>query len=356
MWRRTALLGATLIVCGCANDGPDGPVSSPGGAKSISISYPYSDPMTSSGDTRTAVGVVLDAMQNPVSPAPTVSWSTSAPTVATVTTTGPTATITAVDDGTAIITAESGSARGTITVTVRRRLASVQLVAPSRITLGFDAQLRVVGFDARQREIPGLTDVTYSSNNPTTVIVSPTGVLTTLFQFPQTLTATVTATATKDGQTVSDSAGITVLVPSRFDFAALMLSDYVPPPTSPSRGAGIGFFFRDGAVPSRTDFLQFLITWSALSGPATSVRLRGPVSQDGLGDVLVDIPLTLVPQTANHGTILGLITASDIRPHGGRPAIALDSLITLLGNRSLHLEVGTAANPGAEIRGPTVPF
>jgi hypothetical protein len=311
--------------------------------------------MTSAGDTRTAVAVVLDARKNPVSPLPPVSWTSSAPTVATVTTTGSIATITAVEDGTAIITAESGSASGSVTVTVRRRLASVELVAPPRILVGFDAQLTVVGRDARQNEIRGLTNITYSSNNPTTVIVSPTGVADALFQFPQTPTATVTASVTKDGLTVSDSADIMVVGPIAFDFSALMLSDYEKPTKVASGGAGIAYFLRDD-VPSGTDFLEFLFTWSGLSGPATSVRLRGPASPDEVADVLVDIPLTLVPQTANHGTIIGVIDASDIRSQGGRPPIALDSLVALFGNRKLYLEVGTAAFPGGEIRGQTAPF
>jgi hypothetical protein len=354
MWRLTAFLGATLIVCGCGDGGGVTPPA--GGGRSLSIAYPYTDAMTSAGDTRTAVAVVLDANKNPVSPSPTVSWSTSAPMVATVTTTGAIATITAVDDGTAIITAESGSARGTVTVIVRRRLASVVLEAPSRILLGFDAQLTVVGLDARQQAIPNLTDITYSSNNPRTVIVSPTGVANALFQFPQTPTATVTATATKDGLTVRGSADITVVPPIRFDFSALMLSDNEKPTKVPSGGAGIAYFLRDEVPPNGTDFLQFLITWSALSGPATSVRLHGAASAEEVGDLLVDIPLTLAPQTTNHGTIIGVITASDIRPQGGRPAIPMDSLVTLFGSRKLYLEVGTAGYPGGEIRGQTTPF
>jgi hypothetical protein len=154
---------------------------------------------------------------------------------------------------------------------------------------------------------------------------------------------------------VSGSADIKVVSPIRYDFAALMLSDYEKPTKVPGGGAGIAYFLRDD-VPSGTDFLQFLITWSALSGPATSVRLRGPASANDVADVLVDIPLTLVPQTANHGTILGVITASDIRSQGGRPAIAMDSLVTLFGSGNLYLEVGTAAYPGGEIRGQTVRF
>jgi hypothetical protein len=208
--------------------------------------------------------------------------------------------------------------------------------------------MTVVGRDARQNEIAGLTNVSFSSDNPTTVIVTPSGIATTVFQFPQTLKATVTATATKDGVTVSGSTAVTVLQPSSFDFAALLLSDYEQPSPVPTRGAGIAYFFRDGPR------LFYRVTWSALSGPATSASIHGPASYAEVAPMIVELPLS--SQMTNYGTIVGTLAADDIRGQGGRPAISMDSLVTLLGSRNAYLEVRTAAYPNGEIRGQGFKF
>ncbi|HTE47528.1 MAG TPA: Ig-like domain-containing protein [Gemmatimonadaceae bacterium] len=120
-----AFLCATLMVCGCRDDHPSGPVNPPDpNSGSIAIVFPLSTPMTSAGETRTAIGVVLDANQTPVTPTPTISWTSGSPSVATVNSTGAIATITAVGDGATTIRATSGSAKGSITVTVHRAATS----------------------------------------------------------------------------------------------------------------------------------------------------------------------------------------------------------------------------------------
>jgi hypothetical protein len=305
--------------------------------------------MTSTGDTRSVAAVVLDRSERLVSPPPAVSWSTNAPAVATVTSTGSVATITAVGDGTAIITASSGTLTQTTTVKVHRLLASVVVAPVAPIGMGFDGQVSATARDARGNEITGLASLTYSSDNPSTVIVSPTGVLNALFQFPQTLTANITATATKDGITVSGSTRVDVSLPPRMDDAAIMLSDFVRPVAVPSRGAGLAYFVRDEGIPVGSRRFFYVVTWSALTSPATSAHIHFGTSYDKLGDVLIDFPLTQNP--VNFGTLLGIVNPTDIRPQGGRPPISMDSLTTLLNNGNLYFDVHSATHPGGEIVG-----
>jgi hypothetical protein len=108
--------------------------------------------------------------------------------------------------------------------------------------------------------------------------------------------------------------------------------------------AGVAFFtVHAGQV-------DYVITWSGLSGPATSVQLHGPGGPDEpSADVLVDFGSGRT--TATFGTVRGSFTAADLRPAHGGPAISVDSLVTLMNRDRAYVDVHTALNPDGEVRG-----
>jgi uncharacterized protein YjdB len=200
-----------LSLSGCGYDNDTG--VSPNGATSVTLTISSEAVMTSAGDTRSVTAVVKDADQQVV-PSPSLTWTSNAPAVATVAGAGETATITAVGDGVATISAKIGAVKGTVVVTVRRTLVSVKLASPVPVlTLGSSVQLVATALDARENAIPGLTGFTYASSNPNLLMVSPSGLVTALFGFSETLLATITATLTRDGVTASASTSITAAVP-----------------------------------------------------------------------------------------------------------------------------------------------
>ena len=122
-----------------------------------------------------------------------------------------------------------------------------------------------------------------------------------------------------------------------------MLSEYEQPTRTPTSGAGVAYFSVEGTT------VNYTVTWSALSDPATGVHIHGPGSETDVADVLVDLPITL--QTTNYGTAKGSLSAADIHPQVGLPPVSLDSLVTLLGSRHAYVDVHTTAFGGGEIRG-----
>jgi hypothetical protein len=170
-------------------------------------------------------------------------------------------------------------------------------------------------------------------------------VVTALFAFPALPSAIITATVTRDGVTVTDTAGVTVIAPSRFDFASLLLTEYVKPVAVPTAGSGVAYFTVAGAR------INYTVIWSALSGPATAVDLHGPAAANDVGAMLVSIPLDANPLNANYGVSMGSFGAADIRPINGQPAITVDSLVKLLGNGNAYMDVHTSAFQGGEVRG-----
>jgi len=340
--RVVAMLSCLALIGGCGYDGSPTYPRSP----SVELTLSSREAMTSAGETRAVAAVVKDANQRVV-PSPSLTWTSSAPAVAVVTGTAAGATITAVDDGTATISATDGLAVGTITVTVHRALASVVLTTPALdVPYGSTMQLTATAFDARQNALTGPVTFTYSSSNPGAIMVSAGGELTPLFQLPLNRVSTITATLTWDGVTASDFKAIVASSPANPDYGAVMRGDFVLPARVPTTGAGVAFLFVHEAR------IDYIITWSALSGPATDVHVHAPGSAGDLAGVLVD----LAPrgQGATFGTLIGSITAADIRPQGGQPPISLDSLITLLGDHSAYVDVHTAAFSGGEIRGQFV--
>jgi CHRD domain/Bacterial Ig-like domain (group 2) len=337
----TYLLCSALIVCGCGYDSRG--TLYPSADPSVTLTPSSTDVMTSAGDTLFVSALVKNADQE-VANAPTLSWSSSAPSVATVSDTGGTVTVTAVGDGTATITASSESAVGTVTVVVHRKVASITVSIPALVLVyGTTLQATATALDARNHPMDNVTGFTFSSSEPATVTVSPGGVLTPVFQFNENRTASITATLAKDGATSSGSRLIRVGAPVTFDIVALMLSEYEVPTRTPTDGAGVAYFSVEG------NRVNYTVTWSGLSGPATAVHIHGPGSEADVAGVLVDLAVT--GQTTNYGTAKGSFSAADIHPAAGQPAISVDSLVTLLGSRHAYVDVHTAAYAGGEIRG-----
>lgn len=340
----TLLLCTTLVFLGCGDDS-SGVTYPRQAAASVVLTLSPVGALASAGDTRGVTAVVKAADQSVVQ-SPSLTWTTDAPTVATVSGSGERATITAVGDGVATISATTGSVAGTVTVTVRRALASVVLTNPTPLLgIGTTAQLVATGLDASGKPLTDLTGVRYESSNPGSVVVSNAGVVTALFAFPALPSAIITATVTRDGVTVSDTAGVTVITPATFDFGSLLLTEYVKPVAVPTAGSGIAYFTVAGAR------INYTIIWSALSGPAIAVDLHGPASPNAVGGMLVSVPLDGNPLNATYGVAMGSFGAADIRPINGQPAIGVDSLVKLLGNGSAYLDVHTSAFQGGEVRG-----
>jgi hypothetical protein len=334
---------------GCGYERGTGVDYPPGIPATVAVSATTTDPLVAAGETRVLDAIVRDR-NGTLMAAPGLIWRTSAPGVATVSGTGETATVTAVDDGTAIITASVGSVEGTLTIIVRRRVASIELSAPdSVVAAGATMPLTVIVRDARQQPVTGLSGVTFTSNNPFGVLVSPDGVVSALFNPFHPPTAIVTASVVRDGVTLTTTKRIDVgsgALPV-LDFAAFLLTESVRPDPAPGLGIGISFFTRDG------DRVQYKLLWSLLSGPPVIAHVHGPDAQDGVAPVLVE--LSLGSQTGTHGAATGSFSGTDIRGVGGNPAITLDSLLALLKTpASAYVDVHTERFGDGEMRGPIV--
>jgi hypothetical protein len=350
--RSVTLVGVmALTMVGCGYDRGNG-VAYPTDAlpATITLSMPSSDALVSAGDTRLVTAVVKSAA-GAVLPEPSLSWRTSSPAVATVVGTGASAIVTAVDDGSATITASSGGVEGTVLVTVRRRVVSLELSVPDPVVVaGFTTQLTVTGRDARQQPINVLPATRFQSSNGFSVQVSPTGLATALYSSFRPFSALITATLIMDGTTLSDTKRIDVAdaAPPAFGFFGITSPEEVRPEPPLSAGDGILYLTREG------DRVQYKLLWSLLSGPPVSAHLHGPnVLGADSADLLVD--LSIGNQTSENGTLTGSFSAADIRSQRGEPAISLDSLITLLATpTAAYVDVHTRRFPDGETRGPIV--
>ena len=340
--RSAVTLSTIVMLAGCARS--DDVTRPPPTPASVTVSVTGTDPMTSAGDTQ-ALTAVVKAANGSAIPAPPVAWRTSSPSVATVSASGASATVTAVDDGTAIITAASGSAEGAIRVTVRRKLVAIELSGPDSMIAGDSAQLTVVGRDARQHLIAGLTDVVFTTTNPFSVLVFPDGSATALFSTFSPFSSIITAIVTRDGTTLSTQKRIDVTspTPDAFDLAALMLPEAVRPEPVIGLGQGIIFLTRD------EDRVEFKMLWSSLTSRPIGAHLHGPDGSDGVADILVDLPLG--SPTRSFGVASGTFAAADIRSQGGSPAISLDSLVSLIGGGRIYVDVHTPQFLDGELRG-----
>jgi hypothetical protein len=345
--RSIAMTSALLaMLAACKDDRSSGVIAPVNEPAAVTVSSTSADPMTTVGDTRTLTAIVRDGNQV-VLASPLVSWRSSAPSVATVTGSGPSATVTAIDDGTAVITATSGVAEGSVTVTVRRRLQTIEVSAPDSVLLpGSTTQITVVGRDAQGRAVNGLTGVTFSTTNPFRATVSPTGLVTALFSSVRPATTFIGASVTRDGETFLDSKRIDVAdpAPPNFQFSALMKPQNVRPFPAASGGEGVVFFTRNGA---RIDYQIF---WSLLLGPPFGAAIHGPNGDVAPAEVLVGLPLSTLRNT--NGAVRGSFSAADIAPQRGNPPISLDSLVALMQTPGqLYVDMGTAFFRTGEIRG-----
>lgn len=345
--RSAVTLSTIVMLVGCARS--DDVTRPPPTPASVTVSVTGTDPMTSTGDTQ-ALTAVVKAANGSAIPAPSVSWRTSGPSVATVSASGESATVTAVDDGTAIITAASGSAEAAIRVTVRRKLVAIELSGPDSMIAGDSAQLTVVGRDARQHVIAGLTDVVFTTTNPFSVLVFPDGSAAALFSTFSPFSSIITASVVRDGTTLSAQKRIDVTspTPDAFDLAALMLPEAVRPEPVIGLGQGIIFLTRD------EDRVEFKMLWSSLTSRPIGAHLHGPDGSDGVADILVDLPLG--GPTRSFGVASGTFAAADIRSQGGSPAISLDSLVSLIGGGRIYVDVHTPQFLDGELRGSVFRF
>ena len=173
---------------------------------SVEVS-PDSTTLHSIGDTESLTAVAKDANGHAISGA-TIAWSSSDETVATVSSAG---LVTAIGDGTATITAAASkdgvSAEGMASVTVRQRVASVEMSPSSTTFHSIDdtESLTVAVKDANGHAISGAT-ITWSSSDETVATVSLDGLVTAIGDG----TATITGTATRDGVSAEGTASVTV--------------------------------------------------------------------------------------------------------------------------------------------------
>ena len=345
--RTTFSLVALLLLAGCGYDGSNVTYPAPPAA-TIALSLSSPDPLTSAGDMVTVQAVVRDAAGTILPSAP-VTWRTSAPAVATLSAAGDVATVTAVDDGSAVVSATSGSVEAQVTVTVHRRVASLSLMVPDPlIVAGATMQLSVVGRDARGQALATLPDVTFTTDNPFSVALSPTGLVTALFSPQRPFSALVTASLTSDGVTLSDAKRIDVSdpAPPAFELFSLLLPEDVRPEPVVSAASAIVYFTR---VDTR---VNYKILWALLSAPPTVAHIHASdVFFADLADVVVDLPLG--NQSSRNGMVTGSFSASDIRGQSGRPPISFDSLLTLMRRPGLaYVDLDDSVFNGGEVRGP----
>ena len=341
-------VGSMLLILSSACGGEYGSTTAPvGSVGSVDVTVASTDTMTSAGDTREVTAVVRDG-DGYVLGAPAVSWHSSNESIATVEGSGASAIVTAVDDGAAVISARSGGEEDTITITVRRRVASITLSSPDSVLVaGSTARLAVVGIDARGRPMSELSDVTYASSNPFSVLAAGDGLVTALYSSFSPFSAVVTASVTRDGATFSGTKrfAVTSAAPAAFDFLAVMLPEGVRP--EPLFGVADGIVYL-GVTNAGIDFT---LLWSHVTERPIGAHLHGPAADafDDVEGVLADFPVG--DQFADHGVIRGTLTAENIRARDGRPAISLDSLVTLVQNGAVYADVHSAQHPAGEMRG-----
>jgi hypothetical protein len=111
--------------------------------------------------------------------------------------------------------------------------------------------------------------------------------------------------------------------------AALNTASEVPPKTGDGKGA------TEATLDTASKKLNYTITYSGLSGPASAAHIHGPAEAAANAAVMVPFP---APVTS---PIKGTVTLTDAQ-------------ITNLEAGKTYVNVHTAANPGGEIRGQLV--
>ncbi|MEO7995795.1 MAG: CHRD domain-containing protein [Gemmatimonadaceae bacterium] len=337
-----ALLVAALSIGGCGSDfTPGAPADHL--IESITLSVPSTEDLTSAGDTRTIIATAQDAGGETIS-SPHLVWSSVESNVATITASGSSATVTAVNDGTATISASSGTARATITVRVKRKLVSIEFErGDSVMPVGSNLGLRVIARDARQHVMPDPTEVKYTSDNPGSIIVSPTGDVSSLFTAVGNHSALVSATLVRDGVMYRCERRFSTLstTPPILHYFSYMIPLSVLPEPVEELGEAIVYFRREDGG------LKYKIYWSYLTGAPTSAHLHVSPDADPTAEILVDIPLP--NNSGKHGVLDGTITAASIRARPGQSPISMDSLTFLMGVFGAYFDIHTARHLTGEL-------
>ncbi len=226
-------------------------------------------------------------------------------------------------------------------------ITSIVLDATDSVIVVDDtARLAVFGLDSAGRRVARLTDVTFTNSNAFSFSLSPDGLLTALYSSFRPFRATITASAVVNGVTLTTSRRFDTrsAAPARFDFLTSLLPEGVRPEPTSSAADGIVYL---AVTDSGVDFT---LLWSHLAGDRPiGAHIHGPVEFDGVTGVLADFPVA--DQFANHGVIRGTLTASSIRARDGRGAISVDSLVTLIRNRAVYVDIHSAQQPAGEVRG-----
>lgn len=168
--RRVLGLAVLLGVAACGGDPAGPPV-----AASVTVSGP-SAPLTSIGETVTLTATAKTSKGATISGAE-MAWSSANPSVATVAG----GVVTAVGNGTASISATSGTALGSVQVTVQQTVTQVSVTFASDTIRALNDTVRATATprDARGNAVAGRT-VTWSSLNPAVATVNGAGVVTAL--------------------------------------------------------------------------------------------------------------------------------------------------------------------------------
>lgn len=337
------LTSAMCALPGCDDANTGGPIVSndPNVVASLSLPQLALDTLTSRGDVRVIVAIARNA-RGDIVPNPALVWTSSAPNVAAVAAPVDAAIIEAVDDGETTITATSGAVSATTTVHVHRKIASIDLAqTDSVLSVGSSVALNAVARDARQHTIQNV-ETTYQSDDSFTALVSPNGLVTALFTAVGNHQANITASVTRDGIRRVAARHFTVLsvVPPAFDFFTYMVPASVIPEPVDELGEAIVYFTREGNA------IRYRMYWSYLTGAPTSAHIHVSPDADASAPILVTLPLGSAPD--KHGLVSGTFTAADIKSVNGRPPIALDSLLSVMGEFATYADIHTARHPLGE--------
>ena len=225
-------------------------------------------------------------------------------------------------------------------------IRSIALVAQDSVLVaGSTEWLDVVGLDSSGRAVATLTALRFTSSNQFSIGVNSEGFLTAFYSSFAPFRSDVTASAVVHGDTLTTTRRFAVssAAPATFDFLTSLLPESVRPDPLFSAGDGIVYL-----TPTDSG-IDFTLLWAHLSGRPIGAHIHGPTDFDGVAGVLADFPVG--SQAEDHGVLRGTLTASSIRARDGRGPISLDSLVTLIRNRAVYVDMHSAENPSGEVRG-----
>jgi len=225
-------------------------------------------------------------------------------------------------------------------------IRSIAILAPDSVLVAGTAErIWVVGLDSSGRLVDTLSNARFKSSNAFSIGVSSEGILTAFYSSFAPFRSDVTASAVVHGDTLTSTKrfAVTSAAPARFDFLTALLPENVRPEPIVSAADGIVYLT---LADSR---IVFTLLWSHLTGRPIGAHIHGPVDGDRVAGVLADFPMG--SEFDDHGVLRSTLTAESIRARDGRPPISLDSLVTLIRNRAVYVDIHSAENPSGEVRG-----